>query len=230
MSENNSSSPVPQESPFSNEELEKQNKAIDELYNKVNDRPVSPSCIRSEKSKCSWIIYNLLRIHNDTTLNHPQTYVKEFFQTTRCDGPEGPFNNKRYTRVSERLHNCRKRYVEKLPEHTLKKILGSRLLTPAEHQLTKDIAIHYYEWNRDELAGALRCLDWGKYSFYLVQYPPNTASVGAAALFISMILVKKGGLIMCCKKIFQFVYFSKPYISNFYNKLRSLGENLRKKG
>ncbi len=163
--------------------MKKREEAANILYDESRPTKHLEGSERSKKEKCTWIIYNLLRIHNDSILQHPQSYIKELMATVRCD--------ESYPYLKDNsLHRCRAQYVKRVPEETLKKILKSESesLNSEENQLVRDITLHYYEWNRSELFWALFQVDKVRFGCYLVQYPPNNGVIAFSAVILGSVL------------------------------------------
>ena len=151
---------------------------------------------KNHKTKCEFIIYNLLNIHHDSIKN-PRTYLYDFFETSRCDEffKESSFFAKIKRKLSSdpdkfkgynQLRHNRAKYIKQLGEDTVRNVLEKKFTQEDDNEEKKVAYVinHYYEWNRKCLADSLFTLNPRKYVCYLFERQQNSAVItGMFAIF-----------------------------------------------
>lgn len=128
---------------------------------------------RTEKSRCNMIYWNLVELlSNKATGQQAAVYLREFWQTKRCD----QFSN---------LSGLRKALRDRMGDEDLSTVFAFKEEQSQERKATQAVA-HYYRWHSEELVKALPVQS--RVYYHLIYNPTHALFSSAAAVGLGRIV------------------------------------------
>lgn len=154
----------------------------------MTSNPALPNMEKPVTSqKCQTIYLNLLdALSTDKTFSTP-TFVRELWQTKRCDQYHS-------------LTDLREDITAHMGKDTLERILAYKA-SPVDEEKAMDTMIHYSRWTAGKLEGALDYPHWIK--FHVVEKPERLLSyvgLGSVGLGAGRVLWKRAATVHAQKK------------------------------